>query len=359
MTLPIEHDFTITEAALRPFAKILVVGATGAVGREVLSILAHIGVPADSVLAVGSERSAGSTLPYGTWSLDVSTLDRSMFVARGLALLCADAATAHQARDLARGTGCLLIDNSSAFRMADDVPLCVPEVNPEVLSRHSGLVANPNCSTILLVTALAPLRCAFGIDEIVVSTYQAVSGKGLPAIQELREQTERALRGEDLAPRVFHEPCAFNVFSHDSDIDLETGCNGEEQKILDETRRIFAAPQLRVSPTCMRVPVLRAHTESVRVTLTRAATESEVRSALHAARGLRIVDDRERNAFPTPQKAAGQDLVLVGRIRRDPGSDVQPGGAARTWCLLLCGDQLRKGAATNALQIAVLCARAL
>ncbi len=350
-------NLLITSAALRPFKRIVVVGATGAVGNEVLSILQHAAVPATSLVVVGSERSVGSMLSYGDSRLEVTALRQDLFVDGGVAIVCADAATALAARQLAQGTDCLLIDNSSAFRLEAGVPLCVPEVNGATLRGHRGLIANPNCSTILLVMALEPLRAAFGIEEIVVSTYQAVSGKGLAAMEELREQTARALRGEDLSPRLFHEPCAFNLFSHDSDVGLDTGVNGEEQKIIDETRKIWDAPSLRVSPTCIRVPVLRAHTESVRVTLRRAASEAELRRALQLAPGLIVIDDRKNNAFPTPLKAAFRDEVLVGRIRRDPAAEVQQDGTSRTFALLICGDQLRKGAATNAVQIAVLAAR--
>jgi aspartate-semialdehyde dehydrogenase len=344
-------------AALRSYAGIAVVGATGAVGAEVLQQLAVAGVPAARVAAFASARSAGCSAPYGAQRLAVAPLDRSAFVADGLALLCADAATAHAARALAEGSGCTLVDNSAAFRRELDVPLVVPEVHGRAFAAaRPRLVANPNCSTILLCVAVAPLHRRFGLDEVVVATYQAVSGAGLAALQELRAETARALHGLPPQPTVFRETCAFNVFSHDSGVDPATGRNVEEQKLIDETRRILAAPRLRVSPTCVRVPVERAHTQAVRVRLQRPAAEAEVRAALATAPSVALVDDRAGNTFPTPRRASGQDAVLVGRIRPDADEELAADGRCTTWSLLLSGDQLRKGAATNALQIAALLA---
>lgn len=344
--------------ALRSYRRLAVVGATGAVGLEVLRTLAELGIEPARVAAFASERSAGAEVAYGPSALRVAAVEASAFVDEGLAILCADEATARRSRELAAHTTCTLVDNSSAFRLDADVPLVVPEVHAATLTGpRPRLVANPNCTAILLCVALEPLRAAFGLDEVVVATYQAVSGKGLPAIAELRRETERALRGEEPSPQVFREPCAFNVFSHDSAVDPHTGRNGEEQKVIDETRRILALPRLRISPTCVRVPVERAHTEAVRVRLVRAASEAEVRAALAAAPSVALVDDREQNSFPTPRKAAGQDDVLVGRVRPDASEDLDAEGRSRTWSLLLAGDQLKKGAASNALQVAGLLAR--
>ncbi|MBM3961789.1 MAG: aspartate-semialdehyde dehydrogenase [Planctomycetes bacterium] len=344
-------------AALRSYAAIAVVGATGAVGREALQQLAAAGLPAARVRPFASARSVGATVPYGDDDLAAAGLDSSAFVDGGLALLCADVATARQARALASGRDCALVDNSSAFRLDRDVPLVVPEVHGRrFAASRPRFVANPNCSTILLCVALAPLCRRFGLEEVVVATYQAVSGAGLPALAELRAETGRALAGEPPAPKVFRETCAFNVFSHDSDVDMATGRNVEEQKLIDETRRILGLPRLRVSPTCMRVPVERAHTAAVRVRLAAVAREAEVRAALASAPSVVLVDDRGRNAFPTPRLAAGRDEVLVGRIRPDAAEEPDADGRSATWSLLVCGDQLRKGAATNALQIAALLA---
>ena len=344
-------------AALHRYATIAVVGATGAVGREALQQLAAAGVPAARVRAHASERSVGSTVPYGAAALAVAGLDRSAFVDGGLALLCADAATARHARALAADRACTLVDNSSAFRLDDDVPLVVPEVHGRgFAASRPRLVANPNCSAILLCVALAPLRRGFGLEEVVVATYQAVSGAGLPALAELRAETERALLGLAPAPTVFRESCAFNVFSHDSDVDPATGRNVEEQKLIDETRRILGLPRLRVSPTCVRVPVERAHTAAVRVRFGAAAREAEVRAALAGAPSVVLVDDRDRNAFPTPRRAAGRDEVFVGRLRPDAAEEPDAEGRSTTWSPHSSSDQLRKGAATNALQIAALLA---
>lgn len=352
-------SLAVTAAALAPFPTITVVGPTGAVGREVLDLLLRGGVPAARIRCIGPDRAVGTQVPYGAAQLAVESLRAEVFVRDGLALLCADADTARSCRELARGSGCMLVDNSAAFRTEPDVPLVVPEVNGSEFDLAAcELACNPNCSTILLLVALHPLRRAFGIEELVVATYQAVSGAGAAGIEELFAETRSALDGAPPAPRVFPEPCAFNVWSHESPIDPATGLNGEEAKLVAESRRIWGDPRLRVSPTCVRVPVVRAHTEAVRVTLRTAAREAEIRAALARAAGIRVVDDRAHNDFPTPRKAMACDEVLVGRIRRDPCAEVGPDGSSRTWSLLLSGDQLRKGAALNALQVAVLAAAA-
>lgn len=332
--------------------RIAVVGATGAVGLEVLSILSQRGVAADQVVALASERSAGTRLAYGTGEVVVGIARAEAFAGVKYAIFAADSATSVSLALSAISSGAHVIDNSSAFRMKENVPLVVPEINGEELERSSGplLVANPNCSTILLLLALEPLRAAFGVCEIVVSTYQAVSGAGIAAMDELREQTRDVLAGKAAQPRVFAEPCAFNLFSHDSAVDVETGQNGEEAKIIAETRKIWGGSNVRVIPTCVRVPVLRAHTQAVTVTLERPATEAQVREAILRGKGLRVIDDRAGNKFPTPAKASGGDEVLVGRIRA--AEPVATGATTDRFCLLLSGDQLRKGAALNAVQIA-------
>lgn len=342
---------------------VVVVGATGAVGRELLEILRSRGVPDGAVRALASERSNGSLLPYGEIAIPVTSVCEEAFAGATLAIFAADAAVSRCWVPVARRAGALVIDNSSAFRLDADVPLVVPEVNGGCLeplsgpSASGGLVANPNCSAAILTIAVAPLLREFGLEAITVSTYQAVSGAGLAAMEELKAQAARAVAGELQAPGVvFGEPCAFNVFSHDSAVELDSGINGEERKIISETRKLLATPRLPVTPTCVRVPVIRAHTQAITARLERAVTESEVRAALSGGAGLRMVDDRARNSFPTPLKASGCDDVLVGRVRLDPGliEDVGPGVAPRSRgvCLLVCGDQLRKGAALNAVQIA-------
>jgi len=333
---------------------IAVVGATGAVGREALAILESRKFPASRLRVTASERSVGKAIEYA--GQRVTLLPSAADSVRGCdaALFCVSSDVAKRLAPDCVKVGCTVVDNSSAFRADPAVPLVVPEVNSHELSQVSGpcLVANPNCSTILLVVALNPLRRRFGIQRIVVSTYQAVSGAGAAAMDELRQQAADVLSGKPAQPKVFAEPCAFNIFSHNSKIDLESGLNGEESKMITESRRIWADTSLEISPTCVRVPVLRAHAESAAITLEKPATEAEVRAAFADAPGVRLVDDRANNAFPTSLKASGGDDILVGRLRIDPSAPREADGRSRHHCLLLSGDQLRKGAALNAIQIA-------
>jgi len=349
---------------------IAIVGATGAVGQEFLSILAARNVPGSSLRLLASARSAGTEIAYGGEMLRVEELGADSFAGIGVALFSAGAERARDFAPHAVAAGATVIDNSSAFRMSPDVPLVVPEVNGHLVTPNAsgdspasggrasaGIIANPNCSAIILVTAVDPLRRAFGLQRMVVSTYQAASGAGAAAMRELAVQTGTVLDGGAPQPEVFAEPCAFNVFSHDTPVDPTTGRNVEEQKVIEETRKIFASPALSMSVTCIRVPVLRAHAESVNLTLAHPATEAEVREALARAPGVEVLDDRTANDFPTSLKASGRDNVLVGRIRVD---DSQPReeDAGCGFELFIAGDQLRKGAALNALQIADLLAAA-
>ncbi len=345
------------ELEVRPTSKsarYAVVGATGAVGREVLQILSARGVHASRIVALASENSAGTSIPYGDTQVEVEALGETSFASSDLAIFAASADVARRFAPSAIAAGAVVVDNSSAFRLDPHIPLIVPEINGSRLTRTATpprLIANPNCSTVILLTALEPLRRTFGIESIFVATYQAVSGAGLAAMEELRHQTRRVLDGHQPQPSFFKEPCAFNVFSHDSDVDSDSGMNVEERKIIDEARKIWADPTLSITPTCVRVPVLRAHTQAITVKLSRPATEAQVRAAYESAVGVSIIDERQSNRFPTPLQASGRDDVLVGRIRPDPASDTLPGQASDSWCLLACGDQLRKGAATNAIQI--------
>lgn len=333
---------------------VVVLGATGAVGREVLLLLAGRGVPSERVRALASERSVGMILPYGNGVVIAEATRAEAFANVGLAIFAASAELSREWAPVAMCAGAVVVDNSSAFRMSPDVALVVPEINPEeaTLGGHSPrIIANPNCSTIILLVALQALRARFGVRAIDVATYQAVSGAGLEAIEELRAQARAEGQSSGLSRKVFREPCAFNVFSHDSAVNLDDGLNGEERKVIDESRKIWNDPSLRVTPTCVRVPVVRAHTMAVTVQLERAAAEADVRDALHGASCVTVVDDRANNAFPTPLKATSRDDVLVGRIRPDPGAARDSAGRTDRYCLLVSSDQLRKGAATNAVQI--------
>lgn len=324
-----------------PRARVAIVGAAGAVGREVISILAARRHPAERLTLFGSARSAGRVVEYGRDGLEIRALEdmgRSEF---DFALLCADAGVARSVRAALEGTAAVIIDNSSAFRMDPDVPLVIPEINGDLLTRSTRVVANPNCSTIMMLMAIDPLRAAFGVRGVTVTTYQAVSGAGAAGIAELFEQTRAALTGASAPPSVFPVSCAFNVFEHESTIDPETGFNGEEQKMIAESRRIWNDPQLSVLPTCVRVPVERAHAQSIIVDLGRATTVDRARDALRGP-GLMVLPAGEALS---PRDAAGRDEVMIGRVRIDPMS----GG--RRLLLWACCDQLRKGAALNAVQV--------
>ncbi len=338
---------------------VAILGATGVVGREMLAVLEQRRFPMREVRPLGSGRSAGTAVRFGGKEIAVREVDGASFEGVDYALFSAGSGPARDWAPAAARAGAIVIDNSAAFRMDPDVPLVVPEINGEELAAvrargGRGIVANPNCSAIILLMALEPLRRAFGVRRIIVSTYQAASGAGAEAVEELRSQTADALAGRQLTPRVFPEPCAFNVFSHNTPVDAGTGLNTEEQKVIEESRKIWGDPQLAVCPTCVRVPALRAHAESIRVELGRAATEVEARAAYTGFAGVRLVDDRERGDFPTSLKASGGDEVLVGRLR--PDWTEEEGGAGsgrfRAFTLFAAGDQLRKGAALNAVQIA-------
>ena len=328
--------------------RVAIVGATGAVGQEFCAVLRQRRFPADAYKLLASKRSSGQTIAGVHGPAVVEELTPRSFVGVDLALFSAGGAVSREFAPLAVKAGALVIDNSSAFRMDPDVPLVVPEINPEAARRHHGIIANPNCSTIIMALALWPLHCACRIRRVVVSTYQAVSGAGARALAELEAQSREVLAGRPARPEVFHVPCAFNVFSHNSPLGPD-GYNLEETKMVVETRKIFSDPSIQIAPTCMRVPVLRAHTESLSIEFSAPLTEDQARAALAAAPGVRILDDRANNRFPMPLDVTGRDEVLVGRIRHDPSVPDHRGLQ-----LICAGDQLRKGAALNAVQIAEL-----
>ncbi|MEO1128155.1 MAG: aspartate-semialdehyde dehydrogenase [Planctomycetota bacterium] len=328
---------------------VAIVGATGAVGCEFLQLFEQRSFPHSELRLLSSPRSAGTTMRYRGDDITVRELSREALAGVDIALFSAGGSVSTQWGPIAVEAGAVVIDNSSAFRMTDGVPLVIPEINGALVDamQEPGIIANPNCSTIIMLVPLEPLRARWGIERVIVSTYQAASGAGAAAMAELESQTRDVLEGRPATPKIFDHPCAFNVFSHNTTIDPETGRNVEEQKMINETHKIWDGEDTRVAPTCVRVPVLRTHTESMHVTLRAPASEAELRSALAEAPGVEIVDDRSANRFPMPIDASGRDPVLVGRIR--PAADAEPGTAFE---MLVCGDQLRKGAALNAVQIA-------
>ena len=326
---------------------VAVVGATGAVGAELIGCLERRGFPVAQLKLLASARSAGRTLMFKGAPVVVETLTAEAFDGVDIALFSAGAAISREYAPLAAAAGCVVVDNSSAFRMDAGTPLVVPEVNGGLLAGRPMIVANPNCVAAIAVMALAPLHARNPVVRVIGSTYQSASGAGAAAMEELELSTAAYLAGEAFAPKVLPHPYAFNVFSHNTAIDPATGYNGEESKVMAEIRKLMAAPEMRVAFTCIRVPVLRAHSMALTVEFDRHITAMEAQGWLADAPGVRVVNDNENNHFPMPSEATGQDDVLVGRLRGD-ASD--PTG--RTLTLFLAGDQLLKGAALNAVQIA-------
>lgn len=326
---------------------VAIVGATGAVGVELMQCLESRNFPLSRLRLLASARSAGQRLPFRGEDLVVEELTEDSFEGVEIALFSAGATISRKFAPIAVAAGARVIDNSSAFRMDADVPLVVPEVNPAAMSAQDGIIANPNCVAAIMTVALAPLHRAHPVRRLQVATYQAASGAGAAAMQELRDATAAALAGEAFTPTVLPHPYAFNLFSHNAEVDPESGYNGEELKVIAETRRILDLPELPVGITCIRVPVLRAHAMAVTVEFDEPVAPEEARALIEAGAGLRLVDDVAANHFPMPCEVTGREEVLVGRIRRDLGD---PSG--RSLSLFIVGDQLLKGAALNAVQIA-------
>jgi len=325
---------------------IAVAGVTGAVGQEFLAILAQRKFPGDSYRFLASARSAGKSISFNGAEYTVEELTEDSFDDIDIALFSAGASTSKKFAPIAAKAGTVVVDNSSAFRMDADVPLVVPEINPEKIWEHNGIIANPNCSTIIGIVPVWPLHQANPVRRMIVNTYQAVSGAGAQAMQELLDQTRDVLEGKEPQPNHFQYPCAFNVFSHDSAIG-PNGYNTEEMKMVHETHKIFDTTDIAITCTCVRVPVLRTHCESINLEFTEPMDIDHVVDLLHQAPGVTVVDDRQSNYFPMPIEATGQDDVLVGRIRYDESLPDKRG--INIW---VAGDQLRKGAALNAIQIA-------
>jgi aspartate-semialdehyde dehydrogenase len=302
--------------------------------------------PVAALRPLASPRSAGKSVAFKGAPLRVEAVSEEAFEGVDFALFAADADVSRRYAPVAMRAGAVVVDNSSAFRMDEGVPLVVPEVNPEALDRHTGLVANPNCTAALMVMALTPLHRISPIRRVIAATYQAASGAGAAAMQELEDATRAHLEGRAYEQKVLPHPYAFNLFSHNAAMDPVTGYNGEEEKVMNEVRKLMNAPELRVGITCVRVPVRRAHAEALTIEFEAPVSVAQAREALSAFPGVRLVDDRARNYFPMPIDASGQDDVLVGRIREDVSD---PSG--RSLALFLSGDQLLKGAALNAVQI--------
>lgn len=326
---------------------VAIVGATGAVGAELLTCLDTRDFPLGGLKLLASARSAGRTLPFEGREIIIEELTEQSFEGVDIALFSAGSGVSKRFAPIAVKAGAVVVDNSSAFRMEVNVPLVVPEVNGETIAHHRGIIANPNCVAAIATVALAPLHRAHPIRRLSMSTYQAASGAGAAAMEELRLSTAAWLAGEAYEPKVLPHPYAFNLFSHNAEMDPDSGYNGEELKVMAETRRILDMPALPVGVTCIRVPVLRAHAMAISIEFDRVVTPEEARALLSAAPGLRLVDDRQKNHFPMPSEASGEDDVLVGRIRTDLGD---PSG--KTLAIFVAGDQLLKGAALNAVQIA-------
>ncbi|MEA2553474.1 MAG: aspartate-semialdehyde dehydrogenase [Fimbriimonadaceae bacterium] len=324
---------------------VAVVGATGAVGREFLRIFEDRDFPVGNLRLLASERSAGRQLAFKGEQTCIEVAEPGSFQGVDVAFFSAGASRSRSLIPAALEAGAICIDNSSAFRMDADVPLVIPEINWDAVKPEHRVFPVANCTAIVLCMAIAPLRALGQIDRVVVSTYQSASGGGAALMQELEDQTRAVLEGKAAEPKVLKQPYAFNLFSHNTAIN-EHGYNEEEWKVIQETRKILGMPELRLNVTCVRVPVMRAHSESVTVEFKGSApSEEAVREALAAAPGVQVIDDRAANRFPTPLDASGKEDVFVGRIRKDLS---HPSAIS----LFVSGDQLLKGAALNAVQIA-------
>lgn len=325
---------------------VAIVGATGAVGEDLLNVLAKRNFPIGDLRLLASARSAGKTLNFKGKSYPVAELKHDSFKDVDIALFSAGGDRSKEFAPSAVKAGAVVVDNSSAFRMDPKVPLVIPEVNPEAAFQHEGIIANPNCTTIIMGVAVYPIHKFNPIKRAIISSYQAVSGAGAKALEELKLQQKDLVEGRTPRAGVFRHVICNNVFSHDSTV-LENGYNQEEMKMVHETRKIFGDSSIKVSPTCVRVPIYRAHSESISLELRDAVDLAKVRLALQSAPGVQVVDDPKNNHFPMPLEVSGQDDVFVGRLRVDVD-------LPNVLNLFVCGDQLLKGAALNAIQIAEL-----
>ena len=325
---------------------VAILGATGAVGQEMLKVLQERNFPVGKLIPLASARSAGATVTFRGQEIPVVEVCEEAFEGVDIVLGAAENEIALRWAPIIRSAGAVFVDNSSAFRMDPQVPLVVPEVNGADVADHNGIIANPNCTTAITLTAVAGLESICPIRSMVASSYQAASGAGMAGIAELQAQLEALQRGEPVEPQAFAYQLAYNLIPQIGP-HQEAGYTAEEMKLHYEGRKILHRPSLKVACTCVRVPVVRCHSVSVRVTFDRPVSVEQARAAIAAAPGCKLVDDLQRQQYPMPLDATGQDLVFVGRIR----ADITDPNSLHIWC---CGDQLRKGAATNAIQIAEL-----
>jgi aspartate-semialdehyde dehydrogenase len=328
---------------------VAIAGVTGAVGAEFIATMDRRGFPVRKLKPLASARSAGKTIDFRGQKVVIEEINDHSFEGVDIALFSAGSGVSKKFAPIAVKAGAVVVDNSSAFRMDPNVPLVIPEINAGRIREHKGTIANPNCAAITALVPLWPIHQQNRIKRVIISTYQAASGAGAAAMDELVESTRANLNGQVYTPRVMPHPYAFNLFSHNTAIDPETGYNDEETKVIKETRKIFEDEKIAVGVTCVRVPVLRAHCEAITFECEKPIDEAQVRALLAAAPGVRIVDDRAKNYFPMPIDASGQDDVLVGRIRKDLSD---PSGHSIS--MFVAADQLLKGAALNAIQIAEL-----
>ncbi len=324
--------------------RVAILGATGLVGQEFIKVLQQRNFPIASLRLLASESSAGKKLIVGDDEVEVEQAVPHSFDGIELALFSAGSEISHVFAPIATKAGAVVVDNSAAFRMDPEVPLVVPEVNPEDLKQHHGIIANPNCSTIQMVVALYPLHKVNPIKRITVATYQSVSGTGKAALEELSSQTKLIIEGKEVVPHVYPHQIAFNVLPH-IDVFLDNGYSKEEWKMVQETRKIMHAEDIAISATCVRVPVYVGHSEAIHVEFTHPMSPEEARSILAHAPGVKVLDDLDVNLYPFPWAVAGTDEVFVGRIRKDIS---HPNGLV----MWVVADNLRKGAALNAVQIA-------
>jgi len=336
---------------------VAIVGATGAVGQELLSILAERKFPMKSLKLLASKRSAGKKVTYEGTELTIEELTHDSFKGVDLVLSSAGGSISKEYMPSAVKAGAVVVDNTSYYRMDPEVPLVIPEVNPQDIKKHKGIIANPNCSTIIMLLPLFPLHKAFGVERVQACTYQAASGAGAVAMDELREESVALGQGQTYERSVIPHQYAYNLFPHNAPFNDGSEANAkvkapmgyceEEWKMVAETHKIFSDNSLRVNATCVRVPVLRAHSEALNIRFSKKTSVAEIYEVLRNAPGVQILEDASQNRWPMPIDASGKDPVLVGRVRKDQSQD-------NTFDIWVVGDQIRKGAALNAIQIAEL-----